>query len=586
MCRIGEVCLAGCPSAFAPAAAHQGLTHPIPNRGVSFPSRSLTFASLHQQDRFVTSSASASASASASSSTQLAALGLAQSIPAAKNAVKNVVVAGATAISSRLPRSSGFFAGFLIAVLLGFFMGRLTGQRSGAQRVSNVPLEPGANLVDASSTPGSDDEEEGVTPLWLNYAGARMWSLFQKNTKRLVSDVIQPVLDETEKPSFVTDVRVTRFVPGKRSPYIRSIRRLPSRAMNEAQYSFQTLFASTSEIDFEVDVIPYKNITLTIPVTLRNLDFDALWWSALTLAPYEPYLTGVQYALLKNPGVSFDMTVYRVIPITAVPVLRSFFFRVITKEVPKEFLFPNSVYLDFRPPEIIKSSKISKEDEARKNLKDLDKEQLMELFPEQWALFDALDLDGGGSLTPEEVSIGLKQWGYTAEDATKSFSKLDINEDGLIHFEEFVAIWPQLEDSFIPNRYKGILAVFLKKASDLPVPFIGPSDPMVTLKLGDQEAVSKRDSRTSMNGASGEPVWNEAFELNCISPRNQELEVIVQEGASIGLRRRGTVIGRATVSLSSLALLKQKQQKVTVDLEPQGTIRFNVAYADFVDQKS
>jgi len=539
----------------------------VPISGLSSPS---PFAPSHQ---------------SASSSTQLAALALPKSIPAAKNAVQNAVVAGATAVSSRLPKS-GAIAGLLIAVLVGFFIGRLTGQRSGAQRVSNMP-EPGASLVDASSTPGSDDDdEEGVTPLWLNYAGARMWSLFQKNTKRLVSDVIQPVLDETEKPPFVTDVRVRRFIPGKRSPYIRSIRRLPSRALSEAQYSFQTLFASTSEVYFDVEVVPYKDVKLTIPVTLRNMDFDALWWSALTLAPYEPYLTGVQYALLKPPGISFDMTIYGVIPITAVPVLRSFFFRVITKEVPKEFLFPNSVYLDFRPPEIIEHPKISKEDKAYKNLVDFDDEQLKELFPEQWALFDALDLDGGGSLTPEEVSIGLKQWGYTAEDAAKSFSKLDMNEDGLIRFAEFVAMWPQLEDSFVPNRYKGILAVFLKKASGISVPIFGPSDPMVTLKLGDQEAISKRDSRTSLQGAAGEPLWNEAFELNCVSPSKQELEIIVQEGARIGLRRRGTEIGRATIPLSSLDSLNQKQQKLTVDLEPQGTVRLNVAYADFVDQKS
>lgn len=226
-------------------------------------------------------------------STELSALAVPSCIPAATNTVRNVVVGGASAILSRLPKPNHPPMRLFLAVFVGFFFGRLTGQRSGAQRVSNVPLEPGANLLDESDSATAEDDEEGYTPLWLNYALARMWALFQRNTKRLVAEVLQPALDQTEYPPFVTDVRVTGFSPGRRSPYFRSLKRLPSRSLSEVQYSINTLLASTLTVDFEVDVAPYKDIKLTVPVTLRNLDFDALWWTSLGLTPMN--LTYRQY---------------------------------------------------------------------------------------------------------------------------------------------------------------------------------------------------------------------------------------------------------------------------------------------------
>ena len=515
-----------------------------------------------------------------------AALAVPSCIPAATNAVRTIIVGGASAIFSRLPKSNQSPPMLLLlAVFVGFFFGRLTGQRSGAQRVSNVPLEPGANLLDESDGVTADDDEEGYTPLWLNYALARMWALFQRNTKRLVAEVLQPALDQTEYPPFVTDVRVTGFSPGRRSPYFRSLKRLPSRSLSEVQYSINTLLASTLTVDFEVDVTPYKDVKVTVPVTLRNLDFDALWWTSLGLTPYEPYLSTVQYSLLQSPKISFDMTVFKLLPITAVPVLGKFFFKVITQEVPKEFMFPNSAFLDFRPPEIIKHSIISKEETAHERLKDLDPDQLKELFPEQFALFDALDLDGGGTIEQEELLHGLKRWGYTAEDSAASFEKLDIDKDGLVDFTEFIEMWPKLEESFVPNRYKGIVTVFLKKAKGLSVPFFGPTDPIVKFQVGDQVVQSKRDSRTSPGeGEKGESIWNEVFELNCQSPRDQELEIIVEEGTKFGLRRRGTEIARATVPLSKLLL--KKSRKLNLKLEPQGSLRIDISYADFVDHRS
>ena len=125
----------------------------------------------------------------------------------------------------------------------------------------------------------------------------------------------------------------------------------------------------------------------------------------------------------------------------------------------------------------------------------------------------------------------------------------------------------------------------MKRSKDLPLPLFGPTDPVVKLKLGDEVVKSKRDIRTSPGGGKkGESIWNEAFELNCQSPRDQELEIVVEEGMRLGLRRRGAEIARSKVPLSKL--LTKKDRKLNIKLEPQGTMRLDLSYADFVDRRS
>ena len=156
----------------------------------------------------------------------------------------------------------------LAALLIGFIIGRMSSGKR--QRLSNADEESFTNMEDDAM----GIQEEGATPMWLNFALGRMWALFQKNTKRLIQDVIQPVLDDSEKPEFVTDVRVKKFVPGRQSPYFTGLRRLPTRALAEVQYSLQTIFSSTSIMEFDVDISLGGKLNLTLPVVLQDLDVE------------------------------------------------------------------------------------------------------------------------------------------------------------------------------------------------------------------------------------------------------------------------------------------------------------------------
>lgn len=148
-------------------------------------------------------------------------------------------------------------------------------------------------------------------------------------------------------------------------------------------------------------------------------------------------------------------------------------------------------------------------------------------------------------------------------------------------------MWPKLEDSFVPSRYKGMLTVFLDRASDLGLPLVGRTDPYVSLCTSTGQVVtSKRDLQTSETDGPGLPIWREAFELNCISPLEDTLEIMVSEGSRVAIHgpRTRKQIGRATISLSSL--LERPNQQVNIKLKPQVYVLLDLSYAKFVDNES
>jgi hypothetical protein len=335
-------------------------------------------------------------------------------------AEKNIVKLACGIIArQRMPSSNMAVIG-LAALAFGFLLGRWNGRGPRLSNVDNGAFSSGDFMTNAHENSLDNDlSEEGGTPIWLNYALGRLWALFQKNTKRSLEQVIQPVLDKTRKPDFVKSIRLVSFTSGKRFPYVRSLRRMPSRALADVQYSVNAIVSSTSEYTFQVDISLAGVLHFPIPVKLRDVDVDSLCLATITLAPYEPYVSSVQFALLEPPKLSFDLTLADILPITAVPVLRLLFFRIIAEEIPKQFLYPNTVSLDFTPEAIkgqqglIKSTRIL-------NLGDLSEEALMNQFPEQWALYDSLDMNNDGKLSTVELFAGLKDWGYTATDSSES----------------------------------------------------------------------------------------------------------------------------------------------------------------------
>jgi len=460
---------------------------------------------------------------------------------------------------------------FLLALLMGYILGRRR-----APRRTLFPLQDNTTTVQPVEV-----STDGVTPLWLNYGIRKLWKLVQKNTKQFAQEAIQPVLDDTDKPDFVQDVRLVQYTVGKKAPVIRDLRPVPARSLAEVQCTFQMQFQSTSDLKFEVDVsIPdtfNKNKTITIPVSLSNLQMDALMWSAFTLAPYQPYFTTWRFSLLKTPRVAFDMNVASALPVTAVPGLRSLFFRIIRQEIPKDFMFPLSNTVDFTPDK----ERAKKREFMNLTVEEIDQlseDEIQDYCPKEWALYNSLDLDHTGSLEKQDLARGLSDWGYSTQDAEEYFEKLDEQHEGVVSFSQFCMMWPNVTTTEIAKEYEGMLSLSVGEATNLSEPIFGWSNPVLSISVGNETVTSRlkeiKDDQIFLCN-------DDLFEIPCEPLDHQKLQILIKDDTKLALGG-ANVIGTANLPLDSL--YDSPVQSLNLDLEPQGTVQLDLSYTKFVDQ--
>lgn len=325
--------------------------------------------------------------------------------------------------------------------------------------------------------------------------------MFRKNTSTLISDTLQPILDEVELPPFISRVEIVRLVIGNRPPLVRRISRLPSRARSELQYSFIGRLVGDLQIDLIVSMkVPVINMVVRCPVTVADLDLDSKVWCGFSLAPSAPFVRRIQWALMKLPTVKLSLKIARLVPVTAIPILSSVLDRLFTRTIPKEFLLPKTQIVDLEQNEVKSAPSASASEfeladvltvtasgEMRAD-DDATFEQLKSQYPALWALFDAMDTsEPYGKLSPEEVVEGLSSdWGFastSAQDKLALFNLLDEDDDGVVTFAEFVSAWPDLRNVFVPRRFDGVIAGVLLKGKGLPVPRFGYSDPYVVFTV-------------------------------------------------------------------------------------------------------
>lgn len=344
-----------------------------------------------------------------------------------------------------------------------------------------------------------------------------LWRLFRKSTNSLTKDVLQPVLDDMELPPMVQSVTITRLTLGESPALVRKIQRLPSRSLSEIQYKFGLRLVGDREGRIEMDVavrVPGTKRHITVPISVNSLDIEARVWLGFTVIPYKPWIRFAQWALVQMPIVRLKLQIANAIPVSTVPFLSAMLNKILTKDVPKEFLFPKTQFIDMMDEEetnvelergILKARGVHTSPGA------FSIGQLRDQFPELSNLFDALDMDDDGNLSPIEVSNGLIEWGYASEaDRNSIVNLLDINNDGKVDLEEFVSVWGDLKSVFVPRRFRGVLTGLLLRAEGLRSPAFGGTDPYVILQVESQSTVSKRNRATSKTGiGEGTAIWNE-----------------------------------------------------------------------------
>ncbi|XP_024366825.1 uncharacterized protein [Physcomitrium patens] len=101
------------------------------------------------------------------------------------------------------------------------------------------------------------------------------------------------------------------------------------------------------------------------------------------------------------------------------------------------------------------------------------------------------------------------------------------------------------------NGFAGELSVTLIEARKLNYFPIGKTDPYVVFLLGEQTFRSKKNSKTSLIGPPGAPVWNQDFRMLVVDPKTQKLRIRVRDSVDyLGLAN--ITVGYSTISIDDL----------------------------------
>ncbi|KAL4575568.1 hypothetical protein LXL04_022415 [Taraxacum kok-saghyz] len=279
---------------------------------------------------------------------------------------------------------------------------------------------------------------------WVNMVLSKLWKVYRGGLENWVIGLLQPVIDDLKKPDYVKRVEIKQFSLGDEPFVVRNVERRTSRSNNDLQYQIGLRYTGGARmllmLTLKFGIIPIK-----VPVGIRDFDIDGELWVKLRLIPTEPWVGAVSWAFVSLPKIKFELSPFRLFNLMAIPVLSMFLKKLLTRDLPRLFVRPKKIVLDFQ----------------------------------------------------KGKAVGPTQNDLKMQEGNKDFS--------------------------------GELSVTLVDARKLSYIFYGKTDPYVELRLGDQVVHSKKNSRTTVIGPPGQPIWNQDFSMLVTNPRKEKLTIQVKD---------------------------------------------------------
>ncbi|TVU27596.1 hypothetical protein EJB05_19089 [Eragrostis curvula] len=348
----------------------------------------------------------------------------------------------------------------------------------------------------------SKDLQRKESVEWVNMVLGKLWKVYRTGIENWIVGLLQPVIDNIQKPDYVKRVEIRQFYLGEEPLSVRNVERRTSRRANDLQYQIGIRYAGGARMALALS-LKFSAVPIIVPVWVRDFDIDGELWVKLSLIPTEPWVGAVSWAFVSLPKITFELSLFRLFNLMgiymliqmidasltmclhfawtwclsppAIPVLSMFLTKLLTEDLPRLFVRPKKIVLDFRQ---------------------------------------------GRATGPVSGSV--------ASDIIQNVAS-DILQDG-------------------NKDYVGELSVTLVDARKLSFVLFGKTDPYVIMTIGDQVIKSKKNSQTTVIGLPGEPIWNQDFHLLVTNPRKQKLTIQVKD--SIGLT--DITIGTGEVELGSL----------------------------------
>ncbi|KAG7600057.1 C2 domain [Arabidopsis suecica] len=282
---------------------------------------------------------------------------------------------------------------------------------------------------------------------WVNMVLGKLWKVYRAGIENWLVGLLQPVIDDLKKPDYVQRVEIKQFSLGDEPLSVRNVERRTSRRANDLQYQIGLRYTGGARMLLMLS-LKFGIIPIVVPVGVRDFDIDGELWVKLRLIPTQPWVGAVSCSFVSLPKVTFQLAAFRLFNLMGIPVLSMFLTKLLTEDLPRLFVRPKKIVLDFQKGKAV---------------------------------------------------------GPVSEDL-KSGEMQEGNKD-----------------------FVGELSVTLVDAQKLRYMFSGKTDPYAILRLGDQVIRSKRNSQTTVIGAPGQPIWNQDFQFLVSNPREQILQIEVND---------------------------------------------------------
>ncbi|KAI4357007.1 hypothetical protein L6164_000986 [Bauhinia variegata] len=182
---------------------------------------------------------------------------------------------------------------------------------------------------------------------WVNMVLGKLWKVYRTALENWLIGLLQPVIDNLKKPDYVERVEIKQFSLGDEPLSVRNVERRTSRRVNDLQYQIGLRYTGGARMLLMLS-LKFGFIPIVLPVGIRDFDIDGELWVKLRLIPTEPWVGAVSWAFVSLPKIKFVLSPFRLFNLMAIPVLSMFLKKLLTEDLPRLFVRPNKIVLDFQ----------------------------------------------------------------------------------------------------------------------------------------------------------------------------------------------------------------------------------------------
>ncbi|KAJ9183219.1 hypothetical protein P3X46_007109 [Hevea brasiliensis] len=182
---------------------------------------------------------------------------------------------------------------------------------------------------------------------WVNMVLGKLWKVYRPGIENWIFGLLQPVIDDLKKPDYVERVEIRQFSLGDEPLSVRNVERRTSRRVNDLQYQIGLRYTGGARMLLMLS-LKFGIIPIVVPVGVRDFDIDGELWVKVRLIPSEPWVGAVSWAFVSLPKIKFELSPFRLFNLMAIPVLSMFLTKLLTEDLPRLFVRPKKIVLDFQ----------------------------------------------------------------------------------------------------------------------------------------------------------------------------------------------------------------------------------------------